>query len=292
MKSKTATKQKANNALTEGAMQICVAPRLIFTVMNSKQEFITMYERFLMSANDSRITPEFAHEEAVRVSEMIDTDAYMTASTSEFCQLCADDSDVRTKNGYGLTDFGNVEPKNGRSIKLGGERTGTVLPLSIPVCKRCRRNYILVQNLPTAISVIVTALTLILVNLPSVKQSLYDGNLFVPPVMRPFFVFAVVTAITVILCAALRRVLIEKLSAKTFFNILEIKTLPFLSKGGWMRLYGNKHFSQVLFAPQKPAYMQFERHGENCVCGCEDKETDSKSEEICEDSTSDSDDDA
>ncbi|MBQ9950489.1 MAG: hypothetical protein IJO93_07215 [Clostridia bacterium] len=271
-------------------MQNCIAPRLIFTDMNSKQEFITMYERFLMSANDSRITPEFAHSEAVRVSEMIDTDDYMTASLSGFCQLCADDSDVRTKNIYGLTDFGNVEPKTERSIKLGGERTGTVLPISIPVCKRCRRNYLLVQNLPTLISVTVIALALLFVNLPSVKQSLYDGNLFVPPVMRPFFVFALVTAITVILCAALRRVLIEKLSAKTLFNILEIKTLPFLSKGGWMRLYGNKHFSQVLFAPQKPAYMQFERHDENCEC--EEKEADSDLQETSEDSTSDTDDEA
>ena len=227
---------------------------------NKKNIFKAWYKAFLLNADSKHINAECAQAEADRVADMVDAETLVDMANGEYCRFCADDGDVKSADCYGLTDLGNNQPEEERKIKIGGSKTGTVLPIVLPACKRCRRNYLLVQNLPTAISTAIIAATLIIVNIPAVKNKIYEGNLFVPTTMRPFFIFAVVTAICVLLCAALRRLLIEKLSEKTVFNIMDIKRLAFLREGGWFRLYNNKHFSQILFSDEKPQYMQ------NCEC--------------------------
>lgn len=252
--------------------------------MDSREKFIKAYTRFLIASGDKGFTAESAEQEAQRVADMIDCDEYMGAAESEYCQLCANDSDVRRAYGAEKDDDIQItakEPANSAAYAYAKTDVakdtddGTViLPIAVPVCKRCRKNHLIVQYVPTVICVLVVALTLIITNVSSVKSTLYAANLFVPPTMRPFFIFAVVTAIAVIGCAALRKYLIQLYSAQTVFNPLNIKRMSFLSDGEWEKLYKNRSF-KMMFDREKPDYLVSD---EPC-CGCDhDAQTEEQSE--------------
>ena len=220
--------------------------------MDKREKFKNWYVGFLLGSGN--VSKGQAMAEAERVADMVDCAAITDVAESDCCQLCANDEKPNAAECYGLTDLGNSEPQK-RNEKLAGQKSGTVLPLTVPVCKKCKRNIVSVQIIPTLISMIIVVATLISVNITNVKQKLFASNLFVPANMRPFFVFAVITSLSILLSAVLRRIMIAKLSKKTKFNVLDIKALGSLREKGWFRLYGNKHFSQILFSDTVADYM-------------------------------------
>lgn len=225
---------------------------------DARNIFKERYKRFLKSSRE-RISAEDLEREAEQAAELCDCDAYVDATDAKTCCMCADDGDVMPADGYILTDVAH-ETEAVRDRKIAGMESGIILPIVVPVCKKCRKRHIIVQYVPTLINVAVVALALFLTTNSAVKQKLFEANLFVPAVMRPFFLFAVITAVTVVLCSALRRFLIETYSTKTIFNPLKIKRLHFLEENGWQRLYRNRQF-KFMFEKKLPEYMRDE-------CGC------------------------
>lgn len=227
---------------------------------NNKNRFKKRYIKFLKSSNERGLDDAILESEAEKAAALIDCDAYIEAQDSEWCQLCADDSDVMHASGYALTDVGHTMEQN-RKTAIAGLKNGIILPIAVPVCERCRARHRIIQYLPTFSCIAVVVLALILTNLPSVRQKLYEANLFVPVTMRPFFLFAVITAVAVIINAALRRYLIESFSGKTVFSPLKIKRLHSLAENGWKKLYKNRQF-KFMFEKNRPAYT----YDDECDC--------------------------
>ena len=227
-------------------------------ISSSKEKFIKAYTRFLAESGDKKYSDCAAAEaEAIRVAELIDCDEYMGAAESEYCQLCANDADVKEASCVAKTD-----------VAKDADDNTVILPIAVPCCKRCRRNHLIVQYLPTVISVVLIAIALIITNIHPVRDSLFNAKLFVPPTMRPFFIFAVVTAVAVILSSALKKYLKQRYSAQTVFDPLKIKRMSFLSEGEWERLYKNRQFN-MMFDKEMPDYLTEDRHCECSEC-CEE----------------------
>lgn len=217
-------------------------------------EFKKWYSRFLLSSGDSKMTAEEAVKEAENTKKLLsDEDIFSECIKSSSCKFCKNDSDVKRAEGYGLTDIGIDSPAE-RENGIYGGKGGTVLPLVIPMCKKCRRNYIIVQYLPTIICFLIVLAALLITTNLNVQKSIFESESFVPMVMRPFVIFAVVTAIAILLDALIRRLLIKSLPTR--FNVFEIPEFMGLKQEGWFRLHGNKHFCQVMFSEDLPEYMK------------------------------------
>lgn len=229
--------------------------------MNNIEKFDKWYRRFLKLA-DPTISDELTAKEAQRVSGMIPVDAICNVAESNKCKFCADEENANVAEYYGLTDLGHETPKD-RTEKVVGMKSGSVLPLAVRCCKKCRRNFLVAQYLPTLLGLVIVIATLIIVQLPAVKADILSSDFIVPPLMRSFCIFVVVLALTVLACAVLRRLLIEKLSSKTAFSIFDVDGLRVLKPIGWFPLYKNKHFSQVMFTKKRPKYMNLDENMTN-----------------------------
>lgn len=239
---------------------------------NNRERFKKRYENFLREGKLHKT--EDALENEVRfVSETVPADVLCDIAEGDYCKLCACDSDVRKASCYGMTDLGHEQPAEQSTSKFG-----TVLPITVRVCKRCRRNYRLVQYLPTAVGMLIAVAALIIICMPSVNDKILEADFVVPVLMRPFCIFAITLALAILLCTGMRRLLIEKLSKKTVFNIFDVRGMEVLKETGWKKLYQNKHFSEILFSDYAPCYMRSEQtdtcvHGDCChECECEREE--------------------
>lgn len=223
---------------------------------------------------DSKLALEDAQAEAQRVYEQADTDAVIELAESENCVLCADETDIREKDCYGYTDIASAMPES-RESNVCGLKSGTVLPLALPACKRCRNNFYVVQFLPTAISTILVALALFLLSREGTKAKLSSMNIPVPYQMRGFCLFVIILALAMLLCAGLRRSLASKLGKKTHFHVFKLEKLLPLKEKGWFKLYENKHCSQVVFSNNAPSYNTVDDEKEHCECcggqGCDEE---------------------
>lgn len=214
--------------------------------------FTKWYKSFLKSTNES-ISDEFADAETELVKEHVDCNAYVEATNADKCLFCADENALNGVDFYALTDVGRERDELGTE-KIGGRKDAHILPLCLPMCKTCRRNYFLVHTMPTLICTVLIVAALIVSNLNAVKEIMYKADIFVPVTMRPFFFFVVVTALTILICALLRKYLSQELSKKTTFSPLKVKGLEFLGENGWKMLYRNRQYKAV-FTRNRPEYM-------------------------------------
>ncbi len=199
------------------------------------------------------IDEQTAENEAENAFSLIPEDAECDMSDSKYCKLCKDDSDVREASLYATGDIGCAEPKE-RPKEVFKGKAGTTVPVTMRICKRCRRNYLLAQYVPTAFCAIIITATLILVCSRNVRELIFLGRTsFVPPVMRPFFVFGIVVAITIFLGALIKKLMLKKL--KTRFDIFEVTELSPFKKNGWFQLNTGKNMTSLFFSAAKPEYL-------------------------------------
>ena len=243
-----------------------------------KTKFKAWYKRFLMQTERLGIDDKTAESEAENAYSLIPEDAECDISDSKYCKLCKDDSDVREASLYATGDIGCAEPKE-RPKEVFKGKGGTTVPVTMHICKRCRRNYLLAQYVPTAFCAIIITATLILVCNRNVRDLIFSGHTsFVPPVMRPFFIFAIVTAVTVFLGALIKMLMLKKL--KTRFDIFEVSELSPIKKNGWFQLNTGKNMTSLFFSEAKPGYL-CESESLDCPENTEEASDESKDTE-CE----------
>ena len=100
---------------------------------------------------------------------------------SKDCQFCK--TEVKGKRrGYAILDMAHPEPKRVQKWLFGSRtaRIGTMIPLQMSVCPKCRRRFLLMEYLPVVIPVVVGFVALIVVSMDSVRNPLVNLSMFAP----------------------------------------------------------------------------------------------------------------
>ena len=100
---------------------------------------------------------------------------------SKDCQFCK--TPVKGKRrGYAILDMAHPEPKRVQKWLFGSRtaRIGTMVPVQMSVCPKCRSRFLMMEYLPVVIPVVVGFVALIVVSMDSVRNSLVNLSMFAP----------------------------------------------------------------------------------------------------------------
>jgi len=100
---------------------------------------------------------------------------------SKDCQFCK--TQVKGKRrGYAILDMAHPEPKRVQKWLFGSRtaRIGTMIPIQMSVCPKCRSRFLMMEYLPVVIPVVVGFVALIVVSMDSVRNPLVNLSMFAP----------------------------------------------------------------------------------------------------------------
>ncbi len=100
---------------------------------------------------------------------------------SKECQFCK--TPVKgTRRGYAILDMAHPEPKRVQKWLLGKRvaRIGTMIPVQMGVCSKCRSRFLLMEYLPMIIPVVIGIAALFVLSLDAVKAPLVNLSMFAP----------------------------------------------------------------------------------------------------------------
>lgn len=100
---------------------------------------------------------------------------------SRECQFCT--TPVKGKRrGYAILDMAHPEPKRVQKWLFGSRtaRIGTMIPLQMSICPKCRSRFLLMEYLPMLIPVVVGIIALFVFSMDAVKGPLVDISMFAP----------------------------------------------------------------------------------------------------------------
>ncbi len=100
---------------------------------------------------------------------------------SKDCQFCK--TQVKGKRrGYAILDMAHPEPRRVQKWLFGTRpaRIGTMIPVQMSVCPKCRRRFLMMEYLPVVVPVVVGFIALIVVSMDAVKNPLVDLSMFAP----------------------------------------------------------------------------------------------------------------
>jgi hypothetical protein len=164
------------------------------------------------------------------------------------CQLCKTDKKGEQAY-YGLLDLGHPEPRRSKRSILGMKvncKTGSLAPVQVSVCKKCRRRLLLLEYLPILIPLIVGILTLVLLLQPGVADGMERYNM-----LMPFVLFAVLILIAMVFGAILKRGLRMKYAKEMHLDFFEIPLLKKMKEKGWIPLSTSANAVRMVFTKQR-----------------------------------------
>lgn len=154
------------------------------------------------------------------------------------CMLCA--SERRTADGgYARFDIGHLHPTASEERKDGSRKykrdTSLVVPLQLPVCKKCRRRIQLINFLPLAVGVIIAFAGFITIASRPIFMALSKFGRPIPLLSALIAVF-----LGIIVGNILKIRLTNSASTKTYISPERIKAISELMDEGWFVIPGNE----------------------------------------------------
>ena len=167
---------------------------------------------------------------------------------SKDCQFCK--TEVKGKRrGYAILDMAHPEPKRVQRWLFGSRtaRIGTMIPLQMSVCPKCRRRFLLMEYLPVVIPVVVGFVALIVVSMDSVRNPLVNLSMF-----APFGAWIVATLVGVIAGKLLTDGLERSWSKEMETNVMRHPVIVEMVNKGWTPITA-KSRTKLLFSKSRLA---------------------------------------
>ena len=97
------------------------------------------------------------------------------------CQFC-NPPVKRQRRGYAILDMAHPEPRRVQTWLFGkrAARIGTMIPVQMGICPKCRSRFLLMEYLPMLIPVVVGIAALFIFSMDAVKGPLVDISMFAP----------------------------------------------------------------------------------------------------------------
>lgn len=203
----------------------------------------------IASISDADQTEEIQKDLDVLMS-LIPEEGISPLFEGETCKLCAD-GNPRARTCYVITDIGHPEPKRMKRSILGFKtrsKVGSLIPIQISCCSRCRKNFLFYEYLPMALMLLLPAAALVILSILSVSTALAAINEFLP-----FLLFVVSIALGWGLGRIIKVVYKKSKSRETLFDIWQLPLMQKLRKIGWEPLSDDKGGSRVIFTKKRIA---------------------------------------
>lgn len=159
------------------------------------------------------------------------------------CQFCKDHPGKRAR--YALVDLANTEPKSqtGMFFGLGKKvtrRVGSLMPMSISICRDCRKAFLFTDLIKWIASIGLLAIAIAVLAIPGVGSSLNQEI--------SLLIAAAAAVIGYFAGRVISAAYIKAKSASVRFSIFEIPIVAKMRDLGWFTLLDDNGVTKLLFS--------------------------------------------
>lgn len=161
----------------------------------------------------------------------------------DYCQFCK--SRKRERAGYALADLGHAEPKNetGMFFGLGKKirrRVGSIFPLSISICRECRRALRLADGIKWLCAVVVMAAAILVLTVSPLKDTVNEAVLLI--------IMAAALLLAYMAGKAASAAYVRAKSKDTRFNMFDIPICARMKEAGWFTIQDETPVTRLVFS--------------------------------------------
>lgn len=156
---------------------------------------------------------------------------------SETCLLCDDEDDIRKRTCYAVTDMGHQEPPGTKPSALMlrvKTKVGSIVPLQIACCDRCKRNHRIASFMQMATMIVIMGLALLVMSRPAVSAKMYEINEALGLIL-----FVLLLPVSYLIGKLLMRAFRTKAGKKTRFDIRDLPLVQQMMEREWFPLNKN-----------------------------------------------------
>ena len=162
------------------------------------------------------------------------------------CVFCK--GEKKKQDGFAVIDMAHREPKSERGMFFGigkkvRQRIGSLMPVSISICKECRRAFWMIDIIKWVAFVVVLAIGIGLMAIPSFYDPISSANEAIP-----FAVIIVAGVIGYVLGRVFSDIYVKIKSKDVCFNIFEIPICADMQKIGWFSVQEDEGITRFVFS--------------------------------------------
>lgn len=162
---------------------------------------------------------------------------------SRECQFCKTPEKGK-RSGYAILDMAHPEPRRVQKWLFGKRtaRIGTMVPVQISVCKKCRSRLLALEYLPILIPVIIGLIALFAVSADPLKTTLANVHLFLP-----FGVWFGCVLIGALAGKLITDAMAKSWNKSTVVDVMQHPVIAAMTEKGWVPITA-KSRTKVLFS--------------------------------------------
>ena len=148
---------------------------------------------------------------------------------SHDCQFCKTPEKGR-RRGYAIIDMAHPEPKRMQKWLFGKReaKIGTMIPVQMAICKKCRSRFLQIEYLPVLIPVLIGFAALFAVSRDPVKTALADVSMFMP-----FGVWILCVVLGIAIGLAVTKALEKRWSGEMCLDVMQHPVIAEMTEKGW-----------------------------------------------------------
>lgn len=161
----------------------------------------------------------------------------------EECQFCKADPGKRYR--YALTDFGNPEPKSETGMFFGigkkvRRRVGSLMPMSISICKGCRRAFLFADITKWIVTIVFLAASIGILAIPPIGAGLGQEV--------ALLIVAGATVLGYLIGRVISAAYVKSKSERVRFNVFDIPICKSMQDLGWFTVQDETPVSRFIFS--------------------------------------------
>lgn len=167
---------------------------------------------------------------------------------SRECQFCKTPEKGRRK-GYAILDMAHPEPRRVQKWLFGKRtaRIGTMIPLQMSVCKKCRSRFLTIEYLPMVVPVLVGLGALFVFSTDAVKGPLVDISMF-----APFGGWILIVLVAALLGRLIASGLEKRWTKDMYVDVMRHPVIEEMTQKGWLPITA-KSRTKLLFSKSRMA---------------------------------------
>jgi len=165
---------------------------------------------------------------------------------SRECQFCKTPEKGK-RRGYAILDMAHPEPRRVQKWLLGKRtsKIGTMVPVQMAVCRKCRSRFLLLEYLPVLIPVLVGIAALFAFATDPIKTRLADLSAF-----APFGAWILCVILGAVIGKLVAKGLEKRWASEMYVDVLQHPAVSEMTEKGWTPITAKSH-TKLLFSKSR-----------------------------------------
>lgn len=165
---------------------------------------------------------------------------------SHECQFCKT-PEKGERRGYAIIDMAHPEPRRVQKWLFGkrASKIGTMIPVQMAVCRKCRSRFLSIEYLPVLIPVVIGIIALLVVSSDPVKTALADVHSFLP-----FGVWIASVIVGILIGRAVTKALEKRWESEMYVDVMRHPVISEMTEKGWTPITA-KSRTKLLFSKSR-----------------------------------------